>query len=237
MAYLNEAGLQHLWVKIRDAFLTSSLESCCSVVPVVKGMQTAATSKWTGQLAVDSIEDGYTILYYLPYAGSSSAATLTLSINDNQTFAAPVYINDTACTTHMEVHSYSLMVYNASLNRWIIAGDRNTNTTYTTKSLGFGYGTCATPAETLVKVVTCASYALNTGGYVSVTFDENVPAGATMNINAKGVKPIYYRTGAIEDGIIAAGDTATFVYDGTYYRLLSVDTPPVTYTNGNEVSY
>ena len=44
-----------------------------------------------------------------------------------------------------------------------------------------------------------------------------------MNINSKGAKNIFYRGAAITAGIINAGDTATFIYDGTQYHLLSVD--------------
>lgn len=44
-----------------------------------------------------------------------------------------------------------------------------------------------------------------------------------MNINNKGAKDIYYQGAAITAGVIQAGDVATFIYDGTRYRLLTVD--------------
>ena len=231
MQYLNGNGLEYLWQKIRDNFVSDSLFARCNLIPVVKGTQTAATNKWLGDLAVDAIADGMCILYFLPFAGTSSAATLTLTLKDG-THAAPVYIANTACTTHIEVNSYALLIYNATLNRWVVAGERDTNTTYTPKTLGIGYGTCDSAAETNEKVVTYASYSLVAGGIVAVYFENDVPEGATLNINAKGAKAIYYRNAAINDGVISAGDTATFMYDGTYYRLLSVD-----YRDASEVSY
>lgn len=101
---------------------------------------------------------------------------------------------------------------------------QDNNTTYTPASLGFGYGTCATAADTTAKVVTLSNYVLMTGGYVTVKFTYAVPASATMNINSKGGKPIYYKGSAISANIIQAGDTATFVYNGSQYVLLSIDT-------------
>ena len=97
------------------------------------------------------------------------------------------------------------------------------NTTYTNMSLGNGYGTCATEAGTTAKVVTLSNYALQTGGQVSVKFTYAVPASATMNINGKGAKNIYYKGAAITAGVIKAGDLATFIYDGTQYQLIAID--------------
>ena len=97
------------------------------------------------------------------------------------------------------------------------------DTTYTNEKLGQGYGTCSTAAATTAKAVTLASYALTTGGVVAVRFDNAVPAGATMNINSKGAKAIYYRGAAITAGVINAGDVATFIYNGSQYILLAVD--------------
>lgn len=116
---------------------------------------------------------------------------------------------------------------------------QDNNTTYTPAALGFGYGTCATAAATAAKVVTLSNYALVTGGYVTVKFTYAVPASATMNINSKGGKPIYYKGSAISANIIRAGDTATFVYNGSQYVLLSIDTniDLLTSLRGKDVVY
>ena len=97
------------------------------------------------------------------------------------------------------------------------------NTTYTPAGLGQGYGTCATAAATAAKVVTLSNYVLTTGGVVSVKFTYNVPASATMNVNSKGAKAIYYKGAAITANVIQAGDVATFIYDGSYYHLIAID--------------
>lgn len=96
------------------------------------------------------------------------------------------------------------------------------NTTYSNVSLGQGYATCSTAAATKAKTASLSSYSLTTGGIVAVRFTYDVPAGATLNINSKGAKAIYYRNAAITAGVIKAGDIATFIYS-TYYRLISLD--------------
>lgn len=98
----------------------------------------------------------------------------------------------------------------------------NTDTVDPAK-LGSGYGTCGTAEATAAKAATLSGYVLRTGGHVSVKFTYAVPASATLNINSAGAKAIYYRGAAITAGVIGAGDIATFVYDGTQYQLLSVD--------------
>jgi hypothetical protein len=65
-------------------------------------------------------------------------------------------------------------------------------------------------------------YSLATGGIVSVKFTNAVPANATLNINSKGAKAIYYRGSAITANIIKAGDIATFIYSSRYH-LISID--------------
>ena len=91
------------------------------------------------------------------------------------------------------------------------------------QGIGFGYGTCSTAASTTAKTASLTGYNLVKNGYVSVKFTNTVPAGATLNINSKGAKPIYYHGVAITANIIGAGDLATFVYDGSSYHLIGVD--------------
>lgn len=97
------------------------------------------------------------------------------------------------------------------------------NSTYSPASLGFGLGTCTTAESTLAKAVTLSSYTLTTGSYVFVSFTNGVPAGATMNINGKGAKPMYYHDAAIAAGVISAGDTAMFLYNGSKYVLMYIE--------------
>ena len=92
------------------------------------------------------------------------------------------------------------------------------------ESIGIGYATCSTAYATTAKVATLTGYNLTINGIVSVKFVNAVNSGATLNINGEGAKPIYYRNIPIVNKVIKAGDTATFIYDGTKYRIISIDT-------------
>lgn len=84
----------------------------------VKGTQTASTNVWTGTLpdGITAYADGLTIDYFLPYAGTSSGATLNLGSKG----AKPVYVGNgtTQVTTHFPQYSVIHLTYivNSGLN-------------------------------------------------------------------------------------------------------------------------
>lgn len=84
------------------------------------------------------------------------------------------------------------------------------------------YATCSTAASETAKAVTLTGYALHTGVFVAIKFQNAVPASATLNINNTGAKPLYWNDAAIPAGIIGAGNTAVVTYDGTNYDVISV---------------
>ena len=88
--------------------------------------------------------------------------------------------------------------------------------------LGNGIGTCSTSSGTALEV-TLDNYKLVKNGIVAVTFENDVPANATLNINNKGAKPIYNEGSAIEANVIKAGKTVMFAYDGTNYVVTSIE--------------
>ena len=73
--------------------------------------------------------------------------------------------------------------------------------------------------------VTFSGYMLVTSGVVSLRFKYDVPANATLNINGKGTRAIWYRGAAITAGVIKAGDRCLFMYNGggQCYHLLAID--------------
>jgi hypothetical protein len=172
------------------------------------------------QLSVGSI-------IIVKFTNTNTATNPTLNVNG--TGAKSVWLNTGLITT-----TSSHLAFAGTANRpikyvydgtnWIFMGwSTDSNTTYSTQALGNGYGTCATAEATTAKAVTLSSYTLKTGGFVAVKFTYAVPANATMNINSKGAKKIFYRGAAITTGIIKASDIALFVYDGTQYDLLCID--------------
>ena len=78
--------------------------------------------------------------------------------------------------------------------------------------MGMDFGTCATAAETVIKsVTTLHKVAPALGAVFAVKFNNAVPAQARLNINGL-TGYIQYRGGSIPNGVINAGDIATFIY-------------------------
>jgi hypothetical protein len=111
-------------------------------------------------------------------------------------------------------------------------GNVPTNTTYwqtlakgisnmSPEAIGIGYGLSQNTGAS--KTATLTDYTLTINGIVAVTFADDVPANATLNINSQGAKAIYYRGSALVANVIRGGDTVTFAYDGTRYNVLCID--------------
>lgn len=98
---------------------------------------------------------------------------------------------------------------------------------------GTGIGTCSTSSGTAL-AVTLTGYELVTNGFVAVTFENDVPASATLNINSKGAKPIIYKGSAVEADIIKADDTVMFCYNGSQYVVTSLGGGGAAPVNPNE---
>lgn len=167
-----------------------------------------------------SLEAGAVVVVKFTYANSVASPTL----NVNGTGAKPIYRYGTTVastgttTTGWIAGAVQMFVYDGT--GWI--RDYWNNSTYSNASLGQGYATCTTAAATTAKVGTLSSYSLTTGGVVSVKFTYAVPANATLNINSKGAKNIYYRGAKITADVIKAGDIATFIYSSQYH-LIAID--------------
>lgn len=159
------------------------------------------------------------------FSATNTAQNPTLNVNG--TGAKNIYYNGSQITTSslgMAGTASTPMTFMYDGSKYIFTGwGKDNNTTYTNVKLGHGYATCDTAASTVAKVATLSSYTLITGGIVAVKFTNAVPASATLNINSKGAKAIYYKGKAIVDGVIGAGEVATFIYNGSQYHLLTVD--------------
>lgn len=172
---------------------------------------------------VTELVTGLTI--HVKFTNNNTASSPTLDVNGLGAKSLYQYgttaFGTTNATTGWQAGSVVQLTYDGT--GWLRDQAFNTNTTYTNVSLGQGYVTCTTAAATAAKVGTLSSYALTTGGIVAVAFTYDVPASATLNINSKGAKPLFYRGAAITANVIKGGDIATFIYNGTNYVLLCVD--------------
>lgn len=80
----------------------------------VKGTQTASTNAFTGVLnAVSELYEGLTIDYWLPFAGTSTAATLNLTLAGGTTTGAVncYYAGTTRLTTHLAANCVGRLIY------------------------------------------------------------------------------------------------------------------------------
>ena len=95
----------------------------------------------------------------------------------------------------------------------------------------FYYGTCSTAAATVAKVVTCSGFVLETGATVAVKFTYyNTGASPTLNVNSTGAIAIkQYGTTAASTYMWRSGEIVLFVYNGSYWELISKSTATTTY--------
>lgn len=99
-------------------------------------------------------------------------------------------------------------------------------------AMGFAYSTSSTAQATSPKTTgTVSGFALKQYAIVVVRFSNPVNSGQKLNFSETGAKDIYFRNAEIGSGIIAAGDTVTFQYDGTRYCIISIDKAPVSQTD------
>ena len=111
----------------------------------VKGTQTSATNAFTGELlGITELKSGLAIDYWLPYNGTTSSATLNLTISDGTggtktTGAIAVYVKGTSrLTTHYTASNVIHMVYtkeggtNGRTEGWWVTSyyDTDSATTY-----------------------------------------------------------------------------------------------------------
>lgn len=159
------------------------------------------------------------------FANTNSATNVTLNVNGTgakQIWYANGVFTGNSGYVNGESGSHCMYIYDGTYWVWLSHGI-DFNTTYTNQSLGHGYATCTTAEATTAKVATLSGYTKTLYGIVAVKFTYAVPANATLNINNRGANAIYYRGSAITAGVIKAGNTATFMYDGSYYQLLTID--------------
>ncbi len=209
----------------------------------VKGTQTASTNAWTGALpsGVTQYYEGLSIAYFLPYAGTSSAATLNLG----GLGAKPVILGENATgstTTHYAAKNVIWMTYltdsgvNSGNGYWKVSAHRNSTYYYTTAYCGTGAGTAAKTGS--------VSYYTLQPGYIPVMFiyDNTAQSALTLNINSTGAKPLYINGAASSSSNYTIKRGVYIVhYDGNNYYLRTDDVIPGTIEraiadgNGNEI--
>ena len=158
---------------------------------------------------------GKIIAYYLPYAGTSTAATLTLTMgNGATTEAIPLRrTGSNTVTTHFAANNVIILIYDGTYWRVSAYYDSDANTVPT--------GYCTTAASTAAKSVTCTyGYRDDTNYFPCLFRYANTAANATLAIASYGTTalPIYVngeRTSATNT--FGRGVILFLYYDGAYY--------------------
>lgn len=139
-AFTNDAGYltQHQDISGKaDAFsvgdgldMTSQVLSNEQSIEYIVGTQTASTNVWKGVTKDASLRIGKVIAYYLPFAGTSTAATLNLTLADGTTTGA-IELRRTGAstvTTQFGVDNVIIMIYDGTYWKVSAYYDTNTNT-------------------------------------------------------------------------------------------------------------
>lgn len=102
-----------------------------------------------------------------------------------------------------------------------LAGTANSTANSALNRATYHYGTCATGAATVAKVVTLSGFTLYTGAQITVQFTyANTAANPTLNVNGTGAKYIRVNNANITSAYYwKANNTVTFIYDGTYWTM------------------
>ena len=100
------------------------------------------------------------------------------------------------------------------------------------------YATCATAGGTTEKAATCQNFVLRNGAMVTVKFTyKNTATNPALNVNGTGAKPIILNGSAIpEEAYWAAGQTMSFVYNGTDWVVTDGATAAQVVTNMTDIS-
>ena len=195
----------------------SMLYGVCSTAAATAAKEVTVNGNFT-------LEEGAMVVIKFTEANSVDAPTL--NVNNTGAKSMKRYgtqkISTSTSTSGWIAGAVTLFVYDGT--NWV--RDYWSNSTYSNASLGQGYATCSTAEATVAKAATLSSYTFSNGGIVSVKFSNAVPASATLNINSKGEKAIYFRGAAITANVIKAGDIATFITEDAStdkYHLISID--------------
>lgn len=152
----------------------------------VRGTQAASTNLWTGSITgVTELIDGLTIAYYLPFAGTSTAATLQLYFEDNGTYSASVpiyYTGTTALSNQYGAGSTIILTYWEAENMW-------SRTDYNTNDNTIGYRLRTN--DTLMTVTDTARYYKLY--FTSADNTQWVPASVNSTNNATSARAVNQR--------------------------------------------
>lgn len=195
--------------------IASNVISNTQGIEYIEGTQTAATNEWTGVSTDSALHTGKIIAYHLPYAGTSTAATLNLTMADGTKTGAIALRRQAASTvtTHFAAGNVLVLIYDGEF--WKVSGYHYTDNNY----VPTGY--CTTAAGTAAKSVTCTyGYRDDTTYFPCLFRYANTAKNATLAIAsyATTAAPIYVNGARTTSSNTFGRGVIMFLYhDGAYY--------------------
>lgn len=142
-------------------------------IEFITGTQAASTNAWLGTTKSAALESGKIIVYKLPYDGTSSNATLNLTLAGGSTTGAKnVLKNGTEnVTDEFSANQLILMLYNGTA--WQVLG-------------GDSGGDIVTTSENFVKTVTATTSTVSTAVVNGITLVISAPTVVTSITSTSG---------------------------------------------------
>ena len=223
-------------VKIPDTLATPSSAGLMSATDKTKLDSTTQTTWWGASNTIAStaakvvtcndftLVAGAIISVY--FLNGNTASPLTLNINS--TGAKSVYVgasvtNDTSNVLKWSNNTIVTFVYNGTYWRYLTSS--SAGSVAPSRGAGTWYGSSSTIASSDVKTSAITNFVLTKGAMAAITFSEgNTSDSLWLDINGTG-ECIVCRGNSIVSSSNplkwSAGETLTFIYDGTYYRYIS----------------
>lgn len=178
----------------------------------------AATAAKTASTSGGDFEKHTDAQIIVRFTNGNTAANPTLNIDS--TGAAPIYMNGAAIDKDFDANGTYLFVFNGTQYDIIGGVGGGGNSSF--------YGTSSTTSSTAEKAVTVSEkFAYVKGQILSVLFTTANSANApTLNVNSLGAKSIYNNNAVVSSTNAlkwSANKLITFMYDGTYFRVVSIE--------------
>lgn len=156
---------------------------------------------------------GVTVTVRFSTANTSTGA---VTLNVNSTGAKTIYVNGAATASGNQIlwSANANVTFTYDGTYWRVVSEPRT-----------WYGTCSTAAGTAAKAATINEIVVCKGTVVKLNMTyENTSTSATMNLTSTGAKNLYYGTTTTRPTTAngygwGAASTATFVFDGQYWRV------------------
>jgi len=191
-------------------------------IEYIVGTQTSATASWKGVTKDSTLINGKIIAYKLPVAGTSTAATLELTLLDGTTTGAiPVKRKGTGnTTTHYSAGEVIFMAYDGT--NWQVNADYDSNSNDTTTTYArYNHGAFA-PITALYRYELLLSHPTDTSKVIPVNTTSNDTGTNKTTITTEAFNPYDYIFWYSTTGTVNANTNIGVSYVWYAYSLIDL---------------